>query len=1015
MKYKFIFITILFSISNLIFSQTYHSYHYTINDFLPDNNVREIYKDSDKNLWIGTDIGVLRIKGTEKEFYTTNNGLASNKVWSITEDKNGEVWFGCFQGGVCKWNGKGFDIYATEKELGVKNVRKLYYSKKNDIMFVAGNYSFARIKNNTIKHYRNYITTPHVIVTNFLETDSVIYALSYGWHAWCYYPQQDTAIVFSTYDKGVKYNRWYYSTSNLILKNKDTIVSFHDKGINVFKKNKVESYRGFGQVFEMYEEDNKVWLAAWNIAASHIDIIGDSGGLYTFENGKIIPQNKKYNIESEECWDLWKDTLNKQLYIATNDNGLYILDEKIFINYDATYFGEPEIQANHIIAFDSSLVFNGNKNIIEWSGNKKIDKVNFEEIHNAVKNKRPDLYNNYYLKQKESKEVNFVFEIQKNGQYIYLNNKMGLFRIKTSNTSKVEYLFNPKGKSIVFYDSMFYNNTHSHLLIYDTTNWKIQKVVKIFKANLYADEGQFKRFDTIFYTGKGRNTFYEIYSDSAHEIHIPDSLTGVVINDFITDDGITFYFAMRDGNILKAVKTDTSWNWDKLKLPCNCGNSIHWILKKDNHFYFSSNLGLGHFTQPKGNIPENFTFLTKQQGYHGQISNEAVFGYNGNIFIPAYNRIIEVDTQKLNNYKVITGNLFIDKIIIEDAEDKAISLIDKHKIILPFKSNSFILHFNISEPQITNNIQYQYKLKGYQKKWIKTTLHNSALFNHVPPGNYTFMVKAYSTTKPDKFVNLSFPVIIKKPFYQTLLFRILSAIILLIVVYIIVNRQKKAEKEKWQNKIRIKELEKQSLLSKINPHFLFNSLNSVQKFILQKQNDDAVLFIGKFSKLIRQTLENSIENIVILEKEIDLIKNYMDFEQNRCEIPFQYKINIAGNIDIEDTLIPPMLIQPFIENAIKHGIDPLTRKGNITVNFNIADNNIMIIDIIDDGVGRKKAISLKNSNNNSLGIKLVKERIFLYNDKRDKQPKYKIIYTDLYDKNNNPTGTKVTLYIPFFN
>ena len=232
---------------------------------------------------------------------------------------------------------------------------------------------------------------------------------------------------------------------------------------------------------------------------------------------------------------------------------------------------------------------------------------------------------------------------------------------------------------------------------------------------------------------------------------------------------------------------------------------------------------------------------------------------------------------------------------------------------------------------------------------------------------------------------------------------------------ILIKRQHKKEYDKWQNALQIKELEKQSLLSKINPHFLFNSLNSVQTFILNKQNEDAVMFIGKFSKLIRQTLENSVETNVIIEKEIDLLQNYMDFEKNRCEIPFNYHINISKSIDIEEVLIPPMLIQPFIENSIKHGIDHLKTQGNIKLDFKIINEKLLRVDVVDDGIGRKQSLKLKKEQSkSSLGIKLVMDRINLYNDIKWKEPLYKVQYYDLCDEKNESLGTKVTLFIPFF-
>jgi len=998
------------------YTQTSHSYQYTIDDFLPENCVRSIFKDSKNNLWIGTDNGLIRINGSQKQLFTIDDGLASNKVWSIEEDKSGVVWFGCFIGGISRWNGETIEVFATEKELGDNKIRKLYYSKKHDLMFVGGNYTFSRIENDSIKYFRNYITNPDVIVTNFLENDTVVFALTYGKHAWRYIPDKDTAIVFSTFDEGKNKNRWYYSSSSMVLNNKDTLVSFHDKGINIFTKNGEIPYRGVGQVFDLYEEKGRVWMAAWNAGVSHVTHIGNKGGLYTYENDKVLEQSEKFGINTEMCWALWKDTTNQQLYVATNNAGLYVIDEPIFTNYNANYFNEDNLRTTKIYSLDSNLYFNGNNNLIKWDG-KSIDKISAHQIHNTIQKADPKLYSSAgFSGGQDSYEINALFEINSEGKYIYFNNKMGLFRSPITDWHDIEYLNTPRGRSIEFFNEMLYSNTHSHLITYDTVTWKNNTVIKMPKTNMYGQEGTFIRIDSTFYAAKGRNTFYEIYKDSVFVITIPDSLTSATVSDFVTNDGKVFYCAMRNGKILKAVKTDTIWTWSSINLPCKCGNSIWWLLEKDDYIYFSSNMGLGCFKLIDDEI-QDFKILTKKQGYHGQESREATFGANGNIFIPAQDRIIEVNIKNLHQFNCSLGNLYIKSIEIEhqDTENEIVDINPFERIKLKHKENTFNVNFNLTQPQVTADIKYQFLLDGYQNRWSEPTNDNIAFFNRVPSGNYNFKVKAYTTTQPANVVELEYPITILKPFYQTWVFRGFVLLFLIIGILLLVKRQHKKEYDKWQTALRIKELEKQSLLSKINPHFLFNSLNSVQKFILNKQNEDAVLFIGKFSKLIRQTLENSVEDTVALEREIDLLKNYMDFEKKRCEIPFNYQIDIDEGIDTEEIYIPPMLMQPFIENSIKHGVDHLKKQGTITLEFTIQNEKTLLVNVIDDGIGREESgKKKKEQSKSSLGIKLVKDRIHLYNDIKWKEPIYKVLYEDLCNGDNESLGTKVSLFIPFF-
>lgn len=208
-------------------------------------------------------------------------------------------------------------------------------------------------------------------------------------------------------------------------------------------------------------------------------------------------------------------------------------------------------------------------------------------------------------------------------------------------------------------------------------------------------------------------------------------------------------------------------------------------------------------------------------------------------------------------------------------------------------------------------------------------------------------------------------------------------------------------------KQQLTELELQALRSQINPHFIFNCLSSIQNMVDKGDNDLADQYLGKFARLMRLTLEGSREESTVLEKEIDCLRLYLDLESMRFANTFSYHIYSEPDINESITMIPSMLIQPFVENAIIHGISGLNRPGEIQISFAQSDN-ILKCTIEDNGVGRLHAEKRKKGrkSHKSLGLKISEERLKL----RGNHGGFKVI--DLYDEKAEPNGTRVEIHIP---
>ncbi|MCK4677525.1 MAG: histidine kinase [Bacteroidales bacterium] len=242
---------------------------------------------------------------------------------------------------------------------------------------------------------------------------------------------------------------------------------------------------------------------------------------------------------------------------------------------------------------------------------------------------------------------------------------------------------------------------------------------------------------------------------------------------------------------------------------------------------------------------------------------------------------------------------------------------------------------------------------------------------------------------------------------RIILFGLAGLVISIIVLAIILIRQNKL-REQQKNLL----LQQKLFRSQMNPHFLFNSLSSIHNYIIHEESAKAGQYLSKFSKLVRNILDCSVEEYIPLEEEISTIENYLELQKIRFPDKFSFSIEIDDALDPEKSYIPPMLLQPFIENSIEHGFKHKETKGKISVSFSMM-NGIMVVDLEDDGIGREKAqeIMLKqNIDHKSLATAITYERIRVLNKKLKKKIALNIL--DLKNEKEEPTGTRVTFEIP---
>jgi hypothetical protein len=209
-----------------------------------------------------------------------------------------------------------------------------------------------------------------------------------------------------------------------------------------------------------------------------------------------------------------------------------------------------------------------------------------------------------------------------------------------------------------------------------------------------------------------------------------------------------------------------------------------------------------------------------------------------------------------------------------------------------------------------------------------------------------------------------------------------------------------------------KSLQSQALRAQMDPHFMFNALNSIQNFIISKETKAALGYVSKFSKLMRQTLESSMKEQVTVEEELDMLKNYLDLEQLRFDKAFEYHFEIDESIDIANTEIPSMLLQPYIENAILHGLRHKNGGGSLKITL-LNQFEYLLCVIEDNGIGRERSaiINAERHKHRSAGIHVTNTRLSLL--QLDKGDAAKVVFLDLKDAAGQSAGTRVEIKIPY--
>lgn len=635
--------------------------------------------------------------------------------------------------------------------------------------------------------------------------------------------------------------------------------------------------------------------------------------------------------------------------IYKNDETINFISERKLFNNDLD---------NDTIYFNEILLKLDNKNI-------RLEKINTNDSLFYIFNNKLYLYSN-----KKHREI--------------INNYQKIINIENTESSAISLCKSVYGGFWVGASKGFYfidNNLNSIL------DSRFSGLSFYYRVDALLEK------DSILYLGTLNGLYsYNKATDSLIIIELDKEIQTKRIKQIIEVDNKLWFSTKTNGIIIygdsiKNIRTENGL----------LSNNINSITSNNDYVWIATDKGVNRISIKTLQIVEekDINKIIKTEISQVIVLNDKLYFTTGN------NLLSYQLNQKEKNIKI---PLILTRVAINE---KDTSLLNEYN--LSYNKNNIQLEFKALTFKDAQNVRYKYLLEGLSEEW-NIIDDNKLHFEYLPSGDYTLHL-SLDNYIPEKEIIIRFNI--QKPFWEKWWFIISSVLLLFLVLSLamyLFYRQRLIRKEHESNlKEDINKYRQQALNKQLNPHFIFNSLNSIQKYILKNDRMKSSNYLSKFAALMRSNLNNSLSNLITIEKELEALTLYLDLEAMRFDNKFEYKINI-NNQELLKNKIPPMLIQPYVENAIWHGIMHSDKQGEILINFD-KQENIILISITDNGVGRRN-----NQNQNierkhkSVGTNLTENRIEVINSLYKTEMTLK--YIDLKDENQTNSGTKVILSIP---
>jgi hypothetical protein len=962
----FLFIAVLLTSTGYSQMPTLSFRNYTTDDGLPSSQLYQVVQDKQGYLWFATDHGLSRYNGYEFTNYSSSDGLEDNTIFKLEFDKKDRLWMQSLSG----------KFFYLDND-------KIYSFKYNDTIasIIKGSIplGFCIDEANTI-YFTSHKSNPMKIdtlgnITKLFEpTNNALYSK-------LFFLEMMNGKFLTTNKSSLIIGKDAYLFFYNSEKKLDSIFVSESSAGNVIAKriNENKILVTIGKV--VFEFSNNIFKEIYTVPSDPTTIYIDKEGLLFINtiNG-VYKLDRNYKLLEVYIANQFVSSATKDfesgLWITTINNGLFYLPNDEIRNY---YFKGDTFKQPLCLSTDFKSVFAG-----FWSGH--LLRINTQQYQKIKANQPTYMITKLFYDVVDER----LYISSRPPAYIY---KDKYLELKASN------LFTMKGNFIRRRNGQILNNTISGL-------YRIQKD----SINIYFVLNQ--RSNCVFETkhnklliGSNAGVFLANIVDSSLTL-FDKHLSNIRVDD-INEFSEHLIYATR-GKGLGIAIDDTVFFIDQQKGLCS--NFIHRMVINKNKIYCASYNGI------------SCVEITSLSPLKYKISNTGLSeGLPGNEIVDllSLHDTLWVATRNAISFyseKTDFTNAFSPRIKFTHFKVNNTSLAINQPMILSPSSNNISIGYEAISYRSEKKINYRIMLINNGDTFNTYTFNRHIDFLSLKPGDYTFSVSAMNSSGVWTMDSLKINFLIETPIWRRTWFLLMSFLAIIVGTIIIVrariSRIRAQERVKSDINKQIVELEIKALRAQMNPHFIFNVINSIQDYILKNDSLAAQRYLSKFAKLIRSILDNSVRGEIFFEEELAAAKLYVELEQQRFEGTFDFNINIDSEVEVGSLLIPSMILQPFLENAIKHGIRTLPHKGTLSINV-LQDVKNLIVIIEDNGVGRAAAAEIYHQTANdhiSYGSLITSKRVAAYN--RAHNTFIQLVISDLITNSGLPRGTRVELTVP---
>lgn len=982
-KYYKTILMALFAISWPVFfcAQNTVIKHYSVVDGMPSSECYDVMKDQKGYIWIGTDAGVVRYDGYRFKTYNNSKGLFDNTVFKILEDRHGKIWFLTYSGRLFYYLYKTDSIYGIPAnsllsdaikrfpiDFAVDDSGKLYVSNYIN-GYIEINYPYDKIK--VINSQDNNIFIKELDGKHFL----------YGRDLLLKTPRLETVnLSYSPFkkkndfiDQPLELNSRISHLSAVKLYDRNYLITDGTSIIRISDSEKrivldsMPDFRSFGVIVSLSKDkENRIWVNT----AQH--------GTYAYEMGDFKKKPLRFlenftvsNVNEDDHGGFWMTTI---------ENGLYYIPSLKF-----KFLNKPLGMSSNKI----QSIFKYQDNLFALTSDNTINEIELSHQKISVYAKRISSAVNL------SGKDHVMIDCGNIPVFVDLNTRKET-PLWTKTSSGV--IMPPSLRKAIDYNEDYFLG-FGVVQVY--TIDKKTAECKVLNENFPTIFSIYFDGDKIFVGTK--DGLYVLVNNEVEYLGNLHPLLKNRIVDITKENGILFLatrgagiVCLKDNKVIKVFNEESG-------LPSNICKSM--VSGKNGNVWVGTNRGLFGIKMKNGQPSINRINLIK--AFVSSEINQVIEDEEA-LYFATSNGVGLIDIKDLysSNTKI---PIYIESFWVNGVKQP----FDTTFTYKYYQNSVKIEYMGVSQKR-EGDLQYRYKLEGLDTNWVYTKDVQVQL-SLLPPGNYTFSVHVLNENGFYSTVPAKFSFCISAPFWTKWWFHTIEVSVIAFLIYFLYRRRvhiiRSAEKEKTAINKQIAESELTALRAQMNPHFIFNAINSIQNFILKNDSASAHKYLTKFARLIRSVLENSKRDVILLSHEVDALTLYIELEALRASFSFDFAISVHTDTNPDSVLVPPMLIQPFVENAILHGLMPLSdRRGHLTIDFS-QEGNILNCVIEDNGIGRAAAeeIKLKKSSTHvSMGTSVTQERLDILNKQTGIPTQVMIIDKD---EDGVPTGTIVKICI----